>query len=402
MGYPLPAMTRFSLHYFMLFALFGAMVPYFQLLLKARGFSLRQVGYIQGLAVLAGVAGPLVVGYLADRLGKRRTFLVAGCVAFGAVMIPMANVSTFAAAAVLAAAVGFTSRVLIPLTDALASHELPDPARTYGPVRVWGSVGFVATVLALSLGGLVDESSAASILRAVLITAGACTITSCLLPDHHRRRRGDGRAREENERFRPVFWLFLAVVAVHPLAMSAYYSFFSLFLQKTYQLDKVVWIWSIGSAAEMPLLFFSALIIRRIGISTSLMLVLAAVSLRLLVLASAPPLPVVVVSQLLHALTFGLFHATSIEFLRRVAPPSRRGLAMAIYMGLGLALPGWIGSTLGGVVIERWGFPAMYIAYAAAPVVGLVVLAAAGRRLDAVGPEEGGEQQKKRISNVES
>ena len=132
------------------------------------------------------------------------------------------------------------------------------------------------------------------------------------------------------------------------------------------------------------------------------MLALTAVSLRLLTLATAPPLPLVVVSQLLHALTFGLFHATSIEFLRRSVPPSRRGLAMAIYMGLGLALPGWIGSTLGGVVIERWGFSTLYLVYAAAPVVGLLILAVAGGKLDAVGPEEGSEQGKKRISNVES
>ena len=391
-------MIRFSIHYFMLFAMYATVFPYFQLLLKSRGFSMREVGFLQGLVVLAGVGGPLAVGYLADQLGRRRTFLVAGCIAFALMMVPMAAVTRVVVAAVLAVGIGLTSRVAIPLTDALASHELPDPARTYGRVRVWGSLGFVLTVLALSLGGLVDESSSMSMVRAVLVAAGLCAITSSLLPDHHRRSRLAGPAPAGQGSFGGAFWLFILIAAWHPLAMAAYYQFFSLYLKEMYGLKKAVWIWSMGSAAEIPLLLFSAAIIRRIGVSAALTLALSAVSVRLLVLAQVPPLPVVLASQLLHALTFGLFHATSIEFLRRCAPPARRGLAMAIYAGVALALPGWIGSSLGGLAIQRWGYPTAYLAYAAAPVVGLVVLAAVGGRLEAAG---GDEKQQKRIVNVE-
>jgi len=387
-------MIRFSVHYFVLFVMYATITPYFQLLLKSRGFSDPEIGFLQGWLVLAGVAGPLAAGYLGDRLGRRRMFLVGGCVAFALLIIPMAGVTRIAVAAVLAVGIGLTSRTAIPLTDALASRELPDPARTYGRVRVWGSLGFVLTVLALSLGGLVDESSSTSMVRAVLVAAGLCAITASLLPDRHRRRRLAEQPARERERFSGAFWLFILVVAWQPLAMAAYYQFFSLYLKEMYGLDKAVWIWSMGSAAEIPLLLFSAAIIRRIGVSVSLTLALSAVSVRLLVLAHVPPLPVVLGSQLLHALTFGLFHATSIEFLRRCAPPARRGLAMAIYAGVALALPGWIGSSLGGLAIQRWGYRVAYLAYAAAPVVGLAVLAAAGRRLDAVRPRDEGRRIK--------
>ena len=42
--------------------------------------------------------------------------------------------------------------------------------------------------------------------------------------------------------------------------------------------------------------------------------------------------------QLLHSMTFGLFHAASIEFLRRKVPAARRGMAMALYMSLSLEI----------------------------------------------------------------
>ena len=41
-------MRRFGIHYFFLFALSAVYWPYFPLFLKARGFSLDQIGLLNG------------------------------------------------------------------------------------------------------------------------------------------------------------------------------------------------------------------------------------------------------------------------------------------------------------------------------------------------------------------
>jgi MFS transporter, PPP family, 3-phenylpropionic acid transporter len=452
-------MVRFSLHYFMLFVLMATTFPYFQLFLRARGFSTPQVGYLQGLMALAGVCGPIVVGHLADRLGRRRGLIVACLAVFAALMIPLNATASLALAAVLVAGVGFTGRTTIPLADALASTELPDPAHQYGKVRIWGSIGFVLTLLgirgaALRWPGLVSEQSSTSMMACMMVAAALCAASALFLPDHHRPAAGLAQRTQRTQRserveehhregsrsttssLRPprplreesplpraghlqcpvpiprdsppppaaghfdlLFCLFLAAGATHQFGMSAYYSFFSLYLTDQFHMDQTAWVWAIGSAAEIPLLFYAGRLVRRFGLRAMLMAATAAVSIRLAIfsqvpagglalggLGLVPPLAIILPTQLLHALCFGLFHAASVEFVRRKVPRQRRGLAMALYASLAVGLPAWLGSSAGGQIVKDWGYGALFATYAAVPLLGLACLALAGRRLNLPAP----------------
>lgn len=369
-------MIRFSLHYFLLFALMATVFPYLQLLLRARGFSDAQVGYLQGLNALAGVCGPLLLGYLADRFGKRRSMLVGCLLLLAAFLVPLGAVERLWVAAVLVVGMGFVWKSTIPLTDTLASHELPDPARQYGRVRIWGSIGFVATLLIVRAGHLIDEASAASMTRYMLAAAGLCVVSALALPDRY----GPANRRAAGTRdggMGAIFWVFLLAASTHQFGMISHYSFFSLYLQDALQMKNAAWVWAIGSAAEVPVLFFAGRIIPRAGLAAMLIASMAVVSVRLALYAVAPALWVVLPAQLLHSAAFGLFHSASIEFIRRRVPLGRRGVAMAAYMSLAIGVPAWIGSSLGGVILQRWGYSALYGAYAFVPLIGIACVALA-------------------------
>jgi len=376
---------RFAIQYFALFAMLSMVFNYVQLFLTARGFSDAQVGYLQGVMALAGVCGPILIGHLADRFGRRQALLIC-LVLFVAMLIPLNTISVFAIAATFMAGMGFFSNAAIPLTDTAASAELPDPARNYGRVRIWGSIGFVVTLLVIRSFSLVDEGSSTSILTAILVGAGLCFGSSMFLPDG-RRARDRAEAAGPKGHFDRVFWLFVLVVAFHQLAMSSYYYFFLKFLRAEVKMEQAAWVSSIGAIAEIPMLFCGGLLVRRLGIRKMLMLSMVGVSLRLAIYAAAPTLVAILPAQLLHGATFGLLHAASIEFLRRKIPAGRRGLAMAIYMSLGLGLPRFLGSSLGGIVVERWGYATLYALYTLPPLVSLACLALAGRRFNPGLPE---------------
>lgn len=379
--------ARFCVHYFALFAMVATIFPYTQVFLRARGFSNAEVGYLQGLMALAGVAGPIVVGHLADRFARRRLALLACLAAFIAVLGPLNATTNFAAAALLAMGLGLSGRTAIPLTDTLAANELPDPTHNYGRVRLWGSVGFVCTLLAIRQMGLVDESSSTSIMRAMLVGAAACLATSGFLPDRRRGHSGAPTPQAGGRHFDRLFWLFILVVALHRLGMSSYYFFFTNYLRDVLKLQQAAWVWAVGAAAEVPLLFCAGRIIRWMGIRWMLIVSMASITVRLAVYALVPSLAVILPVQLLHALTFGFCHAASIEFLRRKVPAQRRGLAMALYMSLALGLPNFIGSSIGGLVVEHWGYAVLYLLYAAPPVAGIACVVLAGRRLELKPPE---------------
>lgn len=387
---------RFAAHYFLLFAMMGIVFPYVQLFLRNRGFSDSQVGYLQGILALASVAGPLLVGHLADLLGRRKLALVFGLLAAAAVLPPLDATSSFSAAGALLVFLGLFGQTSIPLTDTLASAELHDPAHTYGRVRIWGSIGFVAVLAAVAALRLVNETSSTSIMRAMLVTTLVCTLSALLLPDSHRRAAAapppafapapSPGAAPAGSCFDGLFWLFVAVAVLHRLGMSAYYFFFTNYLRDVVHLNPAGWVWAIGPAAEIPMLFFAGRLIRRFGIGPLLAVSLASVTLRLGMYAVLPTLWAILPAQILHAASFGTFHAASIEFLRRKVPASRRGLAMAIYAGIGVGLPNWLGSSAGGVIVEHAGYATLYLLYAAVPLAGLALLALGGRRMNLAEP----------------
>lgn len=376
-------MIRFSVHYFVLFTVMAIVYPYFQMFLRARGFSNAEVGYLQGFVALAGVCGPLVIGYFADRTGHRRGFLAFCLVAFACMVVPLNGTNSFWAAAALVGGIGFTVRTSIPLTDTLAATQLPDPIHDYGRVRIWGSIGFIVALLGIRALRLVDDQSSSSMMRGMLVAAGLCLVSTVVLLRENAAAAREARpAAAAAGGFDAVFWLFVLATGLHQFGMSAYYSFFTMYLDDRLGMQNGAWVWALGSAAEVPLLFFGGRIIRRFGLSAMLKASMTAVVARLGIIGLLPALWAVLPSQVLHAMTFGVFHAASIEFLRRKVPPARRGLAMALYMSLALALPGWIGSSLGGVVIERYGYAALYVSYAAAPLLGMALLNVAGEKMN--------------------
>jgi PPP family 3-phenylpropionic acid transporter len=372
---------RFAVQYFLLFTAMATVFPYFQIFLRAKGYSKTQVGDLMGLNSLAVVVGPLMIGWLADRFGQRRTALAACFLLFGLLTIPLNATTSYLLAAILVVGVGLTHQTTIPLSDTLASSALRG-AREYGMVRCFGSLGFITTLTVVTLLKLIDEGSSTSMMHAMVVTATLAFAYSLTLPDahtatHHRESRGDA----EGGRLDLVFWLFVAATAFQRLGITAYYSFFTQYLRDYVGMERGAWVWMIGPIAEASVLFFGGALISRVGMVRLLIISMAAVSVRLLIYAEAPVLPAILPAQCLHALTFAAFHIACIEFLRRKFSPARRGMAMALYMSLSIALPGWIASSAGGRIIEHFGYPVLFRAYAVPPLFGIAVILLSGRRM---------------------
>ena len=83
-------------------------------------------------------------------------------------------------------------------------------------------------------------------------------------------------------------------------------------------------------------------------------------TIRMVVYAIAPPLPIMLSAQILHALSFGLLHITIIVLINQKIEDKSRAMAMAIFGGISYGLSGFIGSTLCGFILDSTGFSVMY------------------------------------------
>jgi PPP family 3-phenylpropionic acid transporter len=90
-------------------------------------------------------------------------------------------------------------------------------------------------------------------------------------------------------------------------------------------------------------------------------------------------LPVLVLAQLAHAITFAAHHAACITLVQRHFPGRLRGRGQALYTTLGYGLSGVLGGIGGGWLISHLGYAAVFWAAAACAVLAAACVAQAAR-----------------------
>ena len=332
------------------------------------------------------MAGPLLLGAWADRRGISRAILAASFLVPAAVMVLLQLTSFFPLYVACVIVMGFAYRATIPLLDSIVSRMLTDPARQYGRLRVAGSFGFIIISLVLQLGGLVTGDSSLSILMAFGMSCLCAALASATLPATPRvataAQAPAGQTRRVSRtEFDLAFWAVIGIIFIGRFAIGAYYSFFSLYLKATFPTSGVSLLWAIGPFAEITTIWFSGPLLRRFGIRTLLVVSLAAITLRLGLFIVAPSIAVVALAQLLHAFTFGTFHTTAVAYINAKVGKENRGMGMAIYNAVGVGLASFLASVAGGFIVEARGFTTLFASYAVIPLLGIIVLAAFGRKL---------------------
>ena len=373
---------RFSIFYFLLFLPVGMQAPYLFLFFKRQGFTDAQLGTLAAITPIVNMLAPPLWGAIADALGDRRRMLVmllaAAALSFPWLMWSRSFELTLALLAVFSA----FAFAPAPIADAIALENLKRAGGDYGRLRLWGSIGFAAPLLVF---GLVlkrgAEGSAAS-LYPIFVGYAVFRLISVawvgLLPHSpgHGGRWFDLRGARAfaNPRF-----LALALCAMAATgAMSAYYLYFSIYLDAVGIADNVKgYFWALAVGAETAMMVVIGPVMRRIGIKWTFVLGMLGCALRLF--AFSFPLPVlgIAAAQLLHALTLTAFTVSAIMFVSRMTPPHLRASGQALWAALTSGVGSAAGSKLAGLAAAAWGLLPMYRAFslvAAGALVAAIVL----------------------------
>ena len=122
------------------------------------------------------------------------------------------------------------------------------------------------------------------------------------------------------------------------------------------------------------MIYFSRQLMARFGVRNLFALGLLGTAVRLAGFAVAGNVWHVVPLQLLHSLTFGAFHCASLTYVNRHVPPHMNSTAQTLFAAVVTGLGGIAGGAVGGMILERHGFCAMYGWFALTALVSLVLL----------------------------
>ena len=317
------------------------------------------------------IFAPAVWGWLADGVAAR---LRGGQPAFVALLAALAAASfaMLTQAGDLAAVLGwvaltalFTSGVL-PLVDAMALAAIG--AGRYGPVRLWASIGFIASVLAA--GAWLDHAPVTVLLplvAALMFCAAACALA---LPragadSPHADPRGTLEVLRE-----PRVAAFFAACFCMTVAHGALYAFYSIYLvEHGYSTTTVGALWTLGVVAEILVFVALPVLFRRFSLRAILLASFAAAAIRFVAIGwGIESLVLLTLAQLLHGLTFGSYHAAAIAAVQRMFGAALAVRGQALYASLSYGLGGVAGTLLSG---WAWGVLGPELTFAISSAFGL-------------------------------
>ena len=344
---------RLSAFYFAYFAYTGAYVAYLPLYLADRQLSALHIASVLALAPLARTFAPPAWGWLADRSGAHRAIVVFSC---GVTAVSFAALPFTERIALVIGVMSFLSAGALPLVEAITLRQLGSQPGKYGPIRLWGSIGFIAVVMG---GGFwLDRYPVATLPGALVIFMLATLAAALVLPTPPRR--GD-RLRVGLRVTREVRALIVAGFC-NAVAHGALYAFLSLHLEALgYSATAIGLLWTLGVVAEIVVFIYLPQLFRRHALSTILAASLACGVLRFALLGwLAAELWIVLLAQLLHAATFGSFHAAAVAAVHRVFPEEAHARGQTLFSGVSYGAGAALGSFLSGWAWAEAGAPGAF------------------------------------------
>ena len=200
----------------------SSLQPYLPLLFRARGLSPSLTGILLGVFEAAGIAGPFVFGYAADRWGRYKPGLLITHIMICVCLIPLLTFRNPLIIAFFMALLGAGFRSIYPLFDAVTTLGIGDSG-DYGKLRTAGSVSFILMMLFFQFSPLLRPDTPFTIILWFGITTLCSLISILIIPADYTntgRRFRSGESRSETSRSGRGFWSPLLVLGLIMIALS--------------------------------------------------------------------------------------------------------------------------------------------------------------------------------------
>ncbi|HET7198312.1 MAG TPA: MFS transporter [Burkholderiales bacterium] len=361
------APVRLAAFYFAFFLYAGILVAYLPAYLAARGLDAAAIAAVLALPQVVRIFAPALWGWVADRTGAQRAIVIAGCVANAAcfALVPAARGAL--GMALLVGGASLVSAAALPLVEAITLGALAGQAGRYGPIRVWGSIGFIVAVL--GGGAWLDRHGAATLPPALVLFGAASVAAALALP----RTRLHLPAAAASFSLPREARLLLACGFCMAVAHGTLYAFLTLHLRRAgYSGTAIGAFWTIGVLAEVLVFLALPAIFRRASLSAILAGSCLLGAARFLLIGwGAEWAWLLVAAQLMHAGTFGAFHAASVASVHRLFPGPAHARGQTLFSSIAYGAGGAVGALSAGWAWDLAGPAAAFSLPAAAAAAGV-------------------------------
>jgi nucleoside transporter len=386
--------TRLSLMMFLQYAIWGAWLPILYPFISGyRKFSDGQVSAVFAAGAAGAILGPFIAGQLADRkFATEKLLAISHFVGAGLVWF-LAGTSEFWPFVAISALYGLIYAPTLALTNSLAFAHLPNRDEDFGPVRLWGTIGWIA--VGILVGQILlhqhtpegkspaEVEAAQNAGRAVAfqisailgVVMGFFCLTLPHTPPASKPKQSSAVGEALSEiKVQPLLLLFAIAI---PISMVHQFHFvhtagFLSKLQGNPAADGFVkWVNSIlgvgggglmtiGQMSEILVLAAMPVLATKLSRKTLLLTGIAAYALRMAIFAYVPDnVPLVMAGLALHGLCFGCFVFVAFMVVDENTTSDVRATAQNLFnlviVGIGIIVGSWFAGSIVGADVDRAG-----------------------------------------------
>lgn len=336
--------------YFLVFCCTASWLPVLADFCQYKGLSSAEISLVLSTTPIMMFAVQPFYGFLADRFGYKKSLLIASALAAGSYLFYLVDdgfywilLSTFL--------MSIFYNTIQPLLDSLSLQLVEKEKRiSYGSLRVAGALGW--SVTGLIIGQVIDQFD----IQFIFIVSSVSMVLVflfALFMQHDVKEKLIVESLTMRGTFQLIknkqLLLLLAVVTLVSVAGTSIWNFYSLYMKSNGASATLVgYGLSLQGLFEIPFFYFSARIIARLGIRTTLFITVLATAVRL-VLYSVVKVPTAALPiEILHGISWSLFWVVCVELVYKLVQKellaTGQSLLYAAYYGAGAVLGNyWVG-----------------------------------------------------------
>jgi PPP family 3-phenylpropionic acid transporter len=342
-----------SSQYFLYFGVMGIFLPYFNLYCYHIDFTGFQIGALSAVRSVALILTPLIWGVMADRFRIRRPIYILCSFISTGIWVFYLYTTDFWTMLIITVFYGIFYSPIISFLEAFAMDVLDKKKMRYGKLRGWGSIAFIITVIVM--GKIIDLYSIEIILTLIFFGSLAQALISIKIPDIQIKKPPAFSSKAKTLLKRQVV-VFLFCAFLMLVSHGTYYGFYSIHLERLgYDKTFIGISWALASIAEIIVMIKSDSIFQRFSIDNVLFFSFMVAAFRWMALSFAISPVLILFLQIFHAVTYAMFHVSSILYIDASSPDEAKTLGQAINNAVTYGLGLMVGFFINGYLFETLG-----------------------------------------------
>ena len=294
---------------------------------KDIGFNSTQIGLIFAMLPIARFLTPFI--YLKKTLTKFDYILALIISTLASFLLLSKNFYLILLAFFV---IGASFSVIFPYIEAIAIEKLKEE---YGKSRLYGSIGFM-------LFGIIASYIDFNLVWFFIILMILTNLTAI----YFLRDKTIKKSSKSINFFKE--WRFWIALILLQISFGGFYNFFTIYnIENGIKREYIGWLFAIGVVAEITIFIYQHKFIKKFSPIFWIKISIFLTFIRWLILhLFSGNLILIALSQLIHALSFALFHTASLLYI--TAKYENKTLAQQFFAGIGYGIAAFLGSIISG------------------------------------------------------